>query len=133
MLSKIDDAFAFQEKAIGLRAYRQQVLASNIANADTPNYKSRDMNFASALKEAVAGRSGNLQMSKTSTGHLSSTAETGTAARLMYRAPSQSSVDGNTVDMDIERGQFAENAVQYEASLTFISQQIRMLTAAIQG
>ncbi len=133
MVSKLDNAFAFQEKAIGLRAYRQQILAGNIANADTPNYKARDFDFSTALKEAVAGRhAGGIQMATTAKGHLAGNGDTG-PARLMYRTPSQSSVDGNTVDMDIERGQFSENAIQYEASLAFISHQIKLLTAATQG
>lgn len=133
MLNKIDQAFAFQEKALGLRAQRQQVLAANIANADTPNYKARDFDFASALKSAVAGRSsGDLTLARTASMHLTGSGD-GTLARLMYRTPSQGSVDGNTVDMDIERGQFAENAVQYEAGLTFITHQIKLLNAALQS
>ena len=133
MLNKIDQAFAFQEKALGLRAQRQQVLAANIANADTPNYKARDFDFASALKSAVAGRSsGDLTLARTASMHLAGAGD-GTPARLMYRTPSQGSVDGNTVDMDIERGQFAENAVQYEAGLTFITHQIKLLNAALQS
>ena len=133
VLNKIDQAFAFQEKALGLRAQRQQVLAANIANADTPNYKARDFDFASALKSAVAGRSsGDLTLARTASMHLAGAGD-GTPARLMYRTPSQGSVDGNTVDMDIERGQFAENAVQYEAGLTFITHQIKLLNAALQS
>ncbi|MEI7611329.1 MAG: flagellar basal body rod protein FlgB [Betaproteobacteria bacterium] len=133
MVSKMDNAFAFQEKALGLRAYRQQILAGNIANADTPHYKARDFDFSSALKEAVAGRnSGGVQMATTAKGHLAGNADSG-PARLMYRTPSQASVDGNTVDMDIERGQFSENAVQYEAGITFISHLIKMQMSATQG
>ncbi len=133
MVSKLDNAFAFQEKAIGLRAYRQQILAGNIANADTPHYKARDFDFSNALKEAVAGRSsGNVQMATTAKGHIAGNADAATA-RLMYRTPAQASVDGNTVDMDIERGQFSENAIQYEASIAFISHQIKLQVAATQG
>jgi flagellar basal-body rod protein FlgB len=132
-VSKIDNAFAFQEKALGLRAYRQQVLAGNIANADTPNYKAQDFDFSAALKEAVAGRAnGGLQLANTDAQHMSASIDHG-LARLMYRTPSQSSVDGNTVDMDMERGQFSENAVRYEAGLTFISNQIKLMMAATQG
>jgi flagellar basal-body rod protein FlgB len=133
VISKMDNAFAFQEKALGLRAYRQQILAGNIANADTPHYKARDFDFSSVLKEAVAGRSsGGVQMATTAKGHLAGNTDSG-PARLMYRTPSQASVDGNTVDMDIERGQFSENAVQYEAGITFISHLIKMQMAAAQG
>jgi flagellar basal-body rod protein FlgB len=133
VVSKMDNAFAFQEKALGLRAHRQQILAGNIANADTPHYKARDFDFKTALNEAVAGRSnGGVQMATTAKGHLPGNGDTG-PARLMYRTPSQASVDGNTVDMDIERGQFSENAVQYEAGITFISHLIKMQMAATQG
>ena len=80
MISKMDNAFAFQEKALGLRAYRQQILAANIANADTPHYKARDFDFSSALKEAVAGRSsGGVQMATTAKGHLTGSADAGPA------------------------------------------------------
>lgn len=132
MVSKLDDALSFQQQALGLRAYRQQVLAGNIANADTPNYKARDFDFAGALKEAVAGRSvGDLKLANTAPRHLPGTA--GSPARLLYRQETQSSVDGNTVDMDVERAQFAENSVHYEAGLTFITGRIKTLMAAIQG
>ena len=133
MLSKIDNTFAFQEKAIGLRAYRQQILAANIANADTPNFKAQDFDFSAALKDAMAGRSsGDLSMARTSERHLTGSGGS-SAVRLMYRTPSQGSVDGNTVDMDIERGQFAENAVNYEAGLAFLTNQIKLLNAALQS
>lgn len=133
MASRIDNALFFQQQALGLRAYRQQVLAGNIANADTPNYKARDFDFAAALKEAVAGRGeGSLAIDRTSPAHLSGTG--GNApARLMYRTPMQASADGNTVEMDVERGQFSENAIQYEAGLTFITHQLKMLMSAIQS
>ncbi len=102
MVSKLDNALAFQQQALGLRAYRQQVLASNIANADTPHYKARDLGGVG----------------------------TG-AAPLLYRKETQSSVDGNTVDMDIERSQFAENAIHYEAGVAFITHHLRMMSAAM--
>ena len=133
MASKIDNALSFQTRALGLRAYRQEVLASNIANADTPNFKARDFDFTSALKEAVAGRSnGALNLATTNARHLPGTADAA-PARLLYRTTVQPSVDGNTVDMDVERGQFSENAMQYEASLTFITSQIKLLQAAVQA
>lgn len=133
MVGKTNSALDFQQAALGLRAHRQQVLAGNIANADTPNYKARDFEFSTALKEAVAGRSGGgLALTTTSPGHLNGTLEAG-AARLMYRVPVQPSADGNTVDMDVERAQFSENAMQYEAGLTFISHQIKMMLSAAQA
>ena len=133
MASKIDNALSFQQQALGLRAQRQQILAGNIANADTPHYQARDFDFSAALKEAVAGRSsGNLALTTTAAAHLPGSVQE-SSARLLYRNPVQPSADGNTVDMDVERAQFSENAVQYEASVAFITAQIKLLTAAVQA
>lgn len=133
-MSRIDDALSFQSKALGLRAYRQQVLAGNIANADTPNYKARDFDFSAALQDAVAGRSsGDLPLATTSPGHLQGASGSSGPARLMYRTPVQDAVDGNTVDMDVERSAFSENAIQYQAGLTFITHHLKMLMSAVQG
>ena len=133
MTDPISRDLGFMQNAISLRQQRQEVLATNIANADTPNYKARDFDFSAALKEAVAGRSsGNLALATTAAAHLpGSTQES--SARLLYRNPVQPSADGNTVDMDVERAQFSENAVQYEASVAFITAQIKLLTAAVQA
>ncbi len=133
VVSKLDSTLFLQQQALTLRANRQQVLAGNIANADTPNYQARDFDFSAALGNALAGRgAGNLTMTTTSPRHWQRNAE-GDALRLQYRQPTQPSADGNTVDMDVERSQFAENAVAYEASMTFLTHQIRALTAALQG
>lgn len=133
MATKIDNALSFQQQALGLRAQRQQILAGNIANADTPHYQARDFDFSTALKEAVAGRSsGNLALTTTAAAHLPGSVQE-SSARLLYRNPVQPSADGNTVDMDVERAQFSENAVQYEASVAFITAQIKLLTAAVQA
>ena len=134
MTNRIDDALSFQSRALGLRAYRQQLLAGNIANADTPNYKARDFDFSAALQEAVAGRSsGDLPLATTAPGHIQGTAGSSGATRLMYRTPAQDSVDGNTVDMDLERSAFSENALQYQAGLSFITHQLKMLMSSVQG
>ena len=130
---RVNQALEFQTAALGLRAQRQEVLAGNIANADTPNYKARDFDFSSALKDAVAGRMvGDLALAKTSAQHQQGT--TGNAsARLQYSQPTQLSADGNTVDMDVERAKFAENAIHYQAGLTFIGGHFKKLMSAIQG
>lgn len=133
MVSRVHNALEFQQVALGLRAHRQQILAGNIANADTPNYKAKDFDFSTALKEAVAGRnSGDLPLATTNAGHLSTSARS-SMARLMYRTPAQASVDGNTVEMDVERAQFTENAIQYEAGITFITHHIKTMLSAIQA
>lgn len=134
MVSKLDNALEFQQVALGLRAHRQQILAGNIANADTPNYKARDFDFSTALRNAVAGRGSEagLRLASTSDRHLQGVSGSDTV-RLQYRTPPQDSADGNTVDMDLERANFSENAIHYDASLTFITGKIKTLMSAIQG
>jgi len=137
MIGKLDEALNFQQTVLRLRAERQQVLASNIANADTPNYKARDVDFNSALKQALAGSSAPAPstLTKTSPAHLAGTpgGTTASGAPLLYRNATQGSVDGNTVDMDVERAQFADNALRYEASVTFAGGKLKQLLAAVQG
>ena len=134
MVSKLDAAFNFQQLALGLRAQRQQIIAGNIANADTPNYKARDIDFSAALKNAVAGRSqgGSLPLATTSLSHQQGISDSG-PLQLLYRTPAQPSADGNTVEMDAERANFSENAVRYEAGLTFITHQMKLMLTATQG
>lgn len=134
MVDRLDGMLRFQQTALSLRAARQELLASNIANADTPNYKARDIDFASALRNALAGTSTELPVAQTSPMHLEGK-EGGTilGAPVMYRKPVQPSADGNTVDMDVERAQFADNALRYEASVRFVSEQLKATLAAIQG
>lgn len=129
MVSGINNEFKFMQDALNLRAYRQQVLASNIANSDTPNYKARDIDFAKELQRAQGVQTGRLNMSVTSHGHLQPAGGM-LNAEALYRSAVQPSVDGNTVDMDVERAQFADNAIHYQ----FLVEQLRgnfkdMLTA----
>ncbi|HXU93133.1 MAG TPA: flagellar basal body rod protein FlgB [Gallionella sp.] len=134
MVSKLDDLTRFHQTALSMRAARQELLASNIANADTPNYKARDINFASALQNAMAGTSTELPVVRTSPQHLEGNAGGSIlGAQVMYRKPVQPSADGNTVDMDMERAQFADNALRYEASVRFVSEQMKSMMTAIQG
>lgn len=137
MIGKLDEALRFHQTALSLRAERQQLLASNIANADTPNYKARDIDFNSALKQAMSsqGAASTPALVKTSPAHLGGNAGASTASGvpLLYRNAAQGSVDGNTVDMDVERNQFADNALRYEASVTFAGGELKKLLSAIQG
>ncbi len=134
MVNKLDDLMRFHQTALSLRSARQELLASNIANADTPNYKARDINFASALQNAMAGTSTQLPLVQTSPQHLEGNAGGSIlGAPVMYRKPIQPSADGNTVDMDVERAQFTDNALRYEASVRFVSEQMKSLLSAIQG
>jgi flagellar basal-body rod protein FlgB len=139
MIGKLDDYLRFNEAALSLRSQRQQIIASNIANADTPNYKARDIDFASALAGVMtrsAPPAGSL--AATDPGHIAGAGQNAAdvlpdGTQVQYRGVVQGAVDGNTVDMDVERNQFADNAIRYEAGITMINQQIRNMMAAIQG
>lgn len=136
MIDRIDNELGIHQKALGLRAYRQQVLASNIANADTPHYKARDIDFKASLQGALGGKGGvggQLDLTRTAPRHLSAGAVAPAGAKLLYRTETQSSVDGNTVDMDVERAAFAENAIQYEAGILFANQMLRNIQSALQN
>ncbi|MFZ6748386.1 flagellar basal body rod protein FlgB [Undibacterium sp. Ren11W] len=133
MVGKVDDFMRFHELALSVRGQRQQLLASNIANADTPNYKARDIDFSAvmnnALHKGVSQETSSL--AKTSAAHLDP--QSAASIPALYRNNAQANVDGNTVDMDVERNQFAENSLRYEASLTILNMQIRNMLSAIQG
>ena len=126
------DEFKFMQDALNLRAYRQQILASNIANADTPNYKARDIDFAKELQRAQGVQAGRLGMAATSANHLQASGSM-LNAQALYRTPVQPSIDGNTVDMDVERAQFADNAIHYQFVLDRISSKMKTMLAAIRG
>lgn len=128
-----DNSIRFHQDALNLRASRQQLLASNIANADTPGYKARDIDFGQALSAAASARPSDGVLMRTSARHLGTVERTAGGAPLLYRSAMQPSIDGNTVDLNVERAQFAENAVRYEANLMFISHQVKAMLAAIQG
>src|SRR3546814_11784054 len=118
MIDRIGDDLGFYQKAIGLRQQRQEVLSANIANADTPNYKARDFDFTAALKQAMDGggtmRLPDTQLALTSARHIPAKAVAPDPAELLYRQPLQPSMDGTTVDMDVERVQLAANTVRYQ-------------------
>lgn len=135
MLNRLDDMLNFNAQALRIRDQRQQVLASNIANADTPGYKARDLDFRAALQGALQGTSaaGGTTLATTSPGHLAGNPGLAAEAGLLYRTPAQGSVDGNTVNMDAERAAFADNAIHYEFNLTQINDEIKGLMAAIKG
>ena len=142
MLNRLTDTLDFQAQALTLRSERQRLLASNIANADTPGYVARDMNFAQALQRATAGLPGAAglhglpsarTLGATQPGHIAANAAAGAGVDLVYATPSQTNLDRNTVDMDRERASFADNALRYEATLRFINGQVRTLTSAITG
>ncbi|MDQ6685786.1 MAG: flagellar basal body rod protein FlgB [Pseudomonadota bacterium] len=135
MLNRITDTLEFQGQALSLRAERQRLIASNIANADTPGYIARDMDFAKTLQAASGGLPA--AVATTHTGHIGSGGAALSGARvgsaLVYATASQTSLDRNTVDMDRERASFADNSIKYEATLRFINANVRTTLAAITG
>lgn len=133
MIGRLQNALRFHGEALQLRAQRQQMLAANIANADTPGYKAVDFDFTRALRDATSGSS--VALRAAAPGHMTSRhggAQAG-SVRPVEDEVVQPAQDGNTVDMDKERARFAENAVRYEATLRFLNGQIRTLLSAIQG
>ncbi len=126
----IDSALGPLPQALKLRAQRTEILASNLANADTPNYKARDFDFRAAMSRVQGGE---LPLKATRPGHIRQSSASVGGAPLQYRVPSQPSLDGNTVDAQAEQAAFAENAVRYQATLTFLSGRIRGLMSAIKG
>ena len=130
-MSSINDSlFGLHTQALDTWQKRSEVLASNLANADTPGYLARDVDFKKAL--ASANGSGNtLAMNITQPDQIDPQAQS--AQALAYRMPTQPTMDGNTVDTQVEQANFAANGVHYQASLSFITAQIHMLRTAITG
>lgn len=122
--------FSYHEQALALRALRSEILSSNIANADTPNYKARDIDFVAALRNASSDQ---VSMRKTNPLHQSPLTTNRLGANVQYRIPMQATLDGNTVETDVEQALFAENNVRHQAAIRFLGGQISGLRYAIQG
>ena len=149
MFANMTSGLDFQSKALVLRAERQRLIASNIANADTPGYVARDLNFKDALSNATGtSMSSRLTASQSTQGssisngstnarHIALSGSTigslGGGSTLAYTVPSQPSLDSNSVDLDRERASFVDNSVRYEATLRFINGQSKTILSAIQG
>ena len=141
MLERLTGTLDFNAKALVLRADRQRIIASNIANVDTPNYVARDFNFSDALENMTkshgssSGTTTSMSGLSTTHGrHLELNAEGGSGDRkLGYAVATQPSMDGNSVDLDRERAVFADNALRYESTLRFINGHVKTMLSAIQG
>lgn len=136
MVNPISEGFAFHKQSLALRQQRQEIIASNIANADTPGYKARDLEFNKALTNAMGGgnRLPNTKLTLTSDRHIPASSNgSGDMGSMLYRKPIQPSLDGNTVDMDVERVAFADNTMRYQAELTVVSQRIKSLVSVLQS
>jgi flagellar basal-body rod protein FlgB len=146
MALNLDSYLGVHAQALTLEAQRTELLAANLANADTPNYKARDIDFKAALAAAggnsasASGSGSSLAMSTTNGAHLGASAVSGADgsnaaidANLKYRVPMAPSLDGNTVDTQLEQAAFAENSVRYQATLTFLNARLKELMTAIVG
>jgi flagellar basal-body rod protein FlgB len=130
MTSGLDDAFGFYSKVLETYGRRAEVLAGNLANADTPGYKARDLDFKAILGGVVKNE---LPLAKSMSAHLATSDRGLSNGELLYRVPLQPSADGNTVDTQTEQAQFAQNAIRYQASISFLDGSIRTLLSAIRG
>jgi len=129
-MAPLDKALGVSPLALALRAQRTEILSANIANADTPGYKAKDIDFAAAMRSATGQREA---MVRTHERHMNSSGSTAAAPEPMYRIPSQTSLDGNTVESQREHAEFMDNAIRYQASLNFLDSRIRGLRLAIRG
>ena len=125
-----DNALGLHASALQLRAARAEILANNLANADTPGFKSRDINFREVLAGEVEARQ-SVAVKRTHTGHLAGRSQA--EQQLLYRNPTQPSIDGNTVDSQIEKAQFAKNSMDYNTTFEFLSSKFKGLRNAVRG
>lgn len=135
MALNINEQFDLHSRVLGLANQRLELLADNVANADTPNYKARDIDFRAAMANAnqPGGLGGDLPMAATRAGHIQAGGAGPNTTNPLYRVPDQPSLDGNTVDSQKENAAIAETSVRYQATLTFLSSRIRGLRDAITG
>lgn len=132
MGNSIDSYLGVHAQALAIESRRTQLLAANLANADTPNYKARDLDFKAALERATTPGAGAAPGPAGATAG-GATGPAGSDADLLYRVPLAPSLDGNTVDPQLEQAAFAENAVRYQATLTLLNTRLRSLMTAITG
>jgi len=128
-MPSLDQALGIHPQALMLRARRAEVLAANLANADTPNYQARDIDFRSVL----AGEGDTGRLTATHSGHFAGGIDSLAGGDLMYRVPTQPSLDQNTVDVAAERARFVDNSLRYQASLRFLDGKFSGLKSALRG
>lgn len=126
----LDSLLGPMPEALNLRARRNELLASNIANADTPNYKARDIDFRAVMRNAGDEQ---LKLASTRPGHISATTDNYGGIPLKYRVPAQPSMDGNTVDMQVEQAEFSKNSVMYQTTLEFLGRKFSGIKSTLRG
>ena len=133
MAINFNNALGVAPQALELLGQRTAVLANNIANADTPNYKARELPFRVMLDDALSGAANTGAMTVTQPNHIETTPAQTLDGALQYRVPLLPAIDGNTVDVHIEQAAYAENALQFQASLRFLDNRFKGLINAIRG
>ena len=136
MPTSLDQYIGVHAAALDVRGRRTELIANNLANADTPGYKARDIDFRQAMARVAGDQpTQGVHLTTTQAGHIggASAADAGTSPDLKYRTPLAPALDGNTVDSQLEQAAFAENAVRYQATLTFLNNKFRGLLTAIMG
>lgn len=129
-----ESIFGIHEAALSVRTKRGELLANNLANADTPNFKARDIDFRKALdSETQSLQMSGPSLSQTNSRHIEGSGFSSTSEFLKYRMPTQPALDGNTVETHIEKAQFMENAIQHQATLEFINSKISGIRGALKG
>ena len=131
----LDAYLGVHADALKIRSQRTEVLARNLANADTPGYQARDLDFKTALAQATGSAESPVALKTTHANQIATAIDAGgeTNANLKYRVPMAPALDGNTVDVQMEQANFAENSVRFQATLTFLNARFRGLMTAITG
>ena len=131
----LDNIFGVHEAALKLRAQRTEILASNLANADTPHYKAKDIDFKQAMNQAMGGNAsfGTASIRTTHSNHMTGVGATGLEDFVKFRVPSQPALDGNTVETHVEQAAFAKSAVEYQATLRFFEGKSKSIIKALKG
>lgn len=134
MAISFDKAFGIHESALQISSQRAEVISKNLANAETPDFKARDIDFKSILQAETKGRSNTFQMARTNSAHIPmSRTEFGVQQEVMYRVPGGPGVDGNTVEEHVEHAEYAKNALRFQSEFTFLNGRVRGLISAIKG
>ncbi|MBL4584376.1 MAG: flagellar basal body rod protein FlgB [Pseudomonadales bacterium] len=132
MAINFNNAFGIHDSALLLSSRRAEVISKNLANVETPDFKSRDIDFKAVLNAESQGRSSTFKMTQTHSGHIS-TPKFGVDQDVLYRVPNEPGVDGNTVEEHVEHSEYAKNALRFQSEFTFLNGRVRGLINAIRG
>lgn len=133
MSLSFDRALGIHEKALAFRADRAAVLANNIANAETPNFQARDLDFGAVLQAQASGSGKGFELARTHSRHMAMESLVDQAAGLRFRTTTQAAIDGNSVDTQVEQAKYAQNAIDFQASFTFLNSKFKGLMTALRG